>query len=149
MSRSSIPARFSAARTRSIRVAFSAIAPVAVDERVTTPAEIMARSGTRLTVPVALTSSRVPATGRAKPAGSWALAGAAERAAALISSAIMIRFISHSPDARHRAASWPRRDGLNMNVSLSASAEDQSVDEQDEEGADDRGDEAGRFALLI
>jgi hypothetical protein len=60
MSRSAIPAAFNAARTRSIRAAFSLIAAVALAERVMTPAEIIATSGTRLTSPVAMTSSRVP-----------------------------------------------------------------------------------------
>ena len=60
MSLSSIPARFSAARTRSIRAAFSSIAAVAVGCSVCTPAEMIARSGTRVTSPVALMSSRVP-----------------------------------------------------------------------------------------
>ena len=64
MSLSAIPARLSAARTRSICAALSAIAPVAVVDLVTTPAEMIARSGTRLTVPVALMSSRVPIAGR-------------------------------------------------------------------------------------
>ncbi len=44
------PAR-SACRTRSIAVAFACSAPLAVDARVSTPAEISARSGTASTTP--------------------------------------------------------------------------------------------------
>src|SRR3954454_22895688 len=61
ISRSAIPACLSASRTLAIRVAACWIAPLAVAERVTTPAEMIARSGTRLTSPVALMSRRVPA----------------------------------------------------------------------------------------
>src|SRR5688572_6789615 len=60
MSRSAIPARFRAARTDAIWVAFWARAAVAVGATVTTPAEMRAMSGTRLTSPVVTTSRRVP-----------------------------------------------------------------------------------------
>jgi hypothetical protein len=43
-----------------MRSAVSWSAPLAVDERDTTPAEMIATSGTRVTSPVALMSSRVP-----------------------------------------------------------------------------------------
>ena len=69
MSRSATPARFSAARTFSMRAAFWPIASLADTAWVVTPAEMVARSGTRLTSPVALISSRVPAR-------DWITAGA-------------------------------------------------------------------------
>ena len=82
MSLSSIPARFSAARTRSMLAAFSSIAAVAVGCRVCTPAEIIARSGTRVTSPVALMSSRVPVKTGTAATACWAgtLAGIASLA---------------------------------------------------------------------
>jgi hypothetical protein len=60
MSRSAMPARFRAARTDAIWVAFWASAAVAVGATVTTPELIRAMSGTRLTSPVVTTSRRVP-----------------------------------------------------------------------------------------
>ena len=87
MSRSAIPARFSAARTRSIRAAFSWIAAVAVGCRVTTPAEMIAMSGTRVTSPVALTSSRVPAIGWHRRWTACAAAAAGSAAAPSASAA--------------------------------------------------------------
>jgi hypothetical protein len=82
MSLSSIPARLSAARTRSIRAAFCWIAAEAVVARVTTPVEMMATSGTRVTSPLAETSSRVPAIGWTMLVWAGAAAGAAIAAAA-------------------------------------------------------------------
>ena len=87
MSRSSIPARFSAARTRSIRLAASWMAPLAVVERVTTPAEMIATSGTRVTSPVALMSSRVPAIDWVIDWAGWAAAAVENVAAPIISAA--------------------------------------------------------------
>jgi hypothetical protein len=61
MSRSAIPARFSAARTRSIRAAFCWIAPLAVAERGHHAGGDDRDVGHAVTSPVALMSSRVPA----------------------------------------------------------------------------------------
>jgi hypothetical protein len=58
-----------------MRAALSAMAPDAVADFDTTPAVMIARSGTRVTLPVALKSSRVPALGRLSGALSWATAG--------------------------------------------------------------------------
>jgi hypothetical protein len=86
ISRSAIPERLSAARTRSIRVAFWESAALAVAARVTTPAEMIATSGTRVASPSALMSSRVPLTGWVNVGACCAWA-AAERDAALRASA--------------------------------------------------------------
>ena len=77
MSRSATPALRIAATVAAVRFAFSLIAPAAVGAWVTTPALIVAMSGTALTSPVATTSSRVPASigGGGGPA-SCAIAGA-------------------------------------------------------------------------
>ena len=79
---------------------------------VTTPAEMIARSGTRLTLPVALMSSRVPAIGRAiatavlRRGRDGGQRGGADqqRQHGLLHLSL--------PETKHRAAGWPRRDGL-------------------------------------
>jgi len=57
------------------------MAPPAVGARVTTPAETMARLGTRVLSPVALTSSRVPTIGGICTGATWAEAMAGKLAA--------------------------------------------------------------------
>src|SRR5687768_14356799 len=140
MSRSAIPAALSAARTRSIRAAFWLIAAVALAERVMTPAEMIATSGTRLTSPVALTSSRVPEmvwTNGCTTDCVWPIAGAATAASARAAKkACFIWMILMWTDmAREFArAPWLFAERLLLaRRSGRPAAQDQAIDEQDDE----------------
>ena len=107
MSRSATPARLSAAITRSIRAAFSRTASDAVAARVTTPDEMMATSGTRVTSPVALTSSRVPPIVCVIVGPDWAYAAVgAQTAPSAAASRIffMVQASFNSGDAPRRSS---------------------------------------------
>src|SRR3954469_11194689 len=98
MSRSAIPARFNAARTEAIWREFWSSAAAAVGAVVTTPAPIVAMSGTRRASPVATTWRRVAPAGKA--ASTWAEAGDAGNAAqARRRGAIRRSFMAHTPFA--------------------------------------------------
>src|SRR5918995_837676 len=123
MSRSAIPARFSASRTRSIRAAISLIAAVALAERVMTPAEIMATSGT---------PPAAGGTAAKKACFIWTILMCAELA----------RELARAPwlFAERLILAW--RSGR-------PAAQDQAIDEQDDERPNDRGDEAGALARIV
>src|SRR5688572_5618118 len=149
MSRSAIPARFSAARTRSMRAAFWLIAAVAVAARVTTPAEILAMSGTRLTSPVTLTSSRVPlmvwTTGTCAGAAAGSAIAARHNDASKADFILgILRLLLMS--ARVTPLSWlfAEHDGP-----ASSPTGDQPVDQQEDKGTDNRGNEARAIARPV
>jgi hypothetical protein len=113
MSRSAIPARFSACRTEAICRAFCSSAAVAVGAVVTTPALIRAMSGTRLTSPVATTSRRVPLTDRRRRVWADAWSGRRRSASKAASFRIGYRMGSSQSEA---AASGPTRQRSLLNA---------------------------------
>ena len=88
MSRSATPALRKAASTRAIALALLTIADLASRAVVTTPAEIIATSGVRFTLPCATMSSRVPVT-----TGPVTSALAIDGMAAIAAASAMIVFI--------------------------------------------------------
>src|SRR6185437_14351772 len=150
MSRSATPARFSAASTRLIRSAESWIAPLAVAERETTPAVMIATSGTLVTSPTAVTSSRVPAIVCVMAGRSCAMAGANGAADASASAPSRRYFIDCSSLLMTSSGLRPRHGCLLNGRSLHPpAARDQPVNDEQDDRADDRGDEARALAGLV
>ena len=132
-----------------MRLAASCSAPVAVADRETTPAVMIATSGTRVTSPVAVTSSRVPAI-------VWVI----EACCAAARPTRQRRPASGRPNSSHcnspgnvhiQAQRSPERNGCFLNALESdpAAARDDPVDRENDEGADDRADEARALARLV
>jgi Na+/glutamate symporter len=94
-----------------MREAFSCIAALAFGCRVTTPAEMIATSGTRVTSPVALMSSRVPVIGGMGSSAAWAATDVTGSAAALSASAIHMLFIQILLNLRNEGETSHRRHG--------------------------------------
>src|SRR5436190_11710654 len=151
MSRSAIPAALSAARTWFIRLAACCSAPVALGERVTTPAEMIARSGTRVTSPVALISRRVPAIVCVTLGVCCAAAAAGSDAAAIVSAAskacliVLISLVAHA-SRKLAPAPWLFAERGSPG---SAAPGDQPIDQQNQECADNCGDEARALAHAV
>ncbi|MNV84936.1 hypothetical protein D3C71_1788490 [compost metagenome] len=99
-SRSAMPAALIAASTLVICSAFWRMAVLPSTAWVTTPAESVATSGTRLASALAEMLSRVPSAGTAMVGWDWAWA------------------VIEAPRARDRASSNGDRDGRRMYISL-------------------------------
>ena len=79
-----------------------------------TPAEMMARSGTRVTSPVALMSSRVPLMTGTGAVCAIALAGNAAAPRAIAVNRVLRIIFSHQGTGPSSAC-WRKRDGPNVN----------------------------------
>src|SRR4029078_9406947 len=152
MSRSAIPAWRRASRTRAIRVAACWIAPLAVADRVTPPALMIATSGTRVTSPVAFMSSRVPAI-------VWVIAGAccawAEAGTNAVPSASAARIGYFMRGVLYQSlngGSLARQPWLfdeRFSPASGAVADNQPGDEQDQKRAQNAGNEACALVLSV